>query len=646
MDRSLFNFVGSTNDLEKRQAYKEKLANKIDTPQPKELLSSDNTFNGVSPGGTLVHPSLGEGILVEVDHDKNEVLIDFGTNGLIGLVLSQAKSFVHSPVKKEERGIAGGDAFSGGEIQSRMLAPQDRDFREVDFSKITSSDFIEPKKSFFAEGSNVWHPDLGVCIILSVDEKSNSLTLAKTPNLEVIDMVLSQVRSKLRVVETTPEHVPMKPLVREKLAPPVPQYKSRGGVFVKLPEAFKLWQRNQQFLFLTNNQHLTTEQANDVFAILDGNKPLFHMVTVDWQTKEETESSVTPGPITFATVAESKTVPGILLEKILWHPDFGECSVASVDMKNNQLVLLTSIGQVPCVLDVTVPTLAPIKANSGIEHAHKELRVSRVLATSDTPVENRPQIDVDIPEVFVNWREIDQLQFLTVSKHLTMDQAKDIVAAIAGKLHSSKTEYVIHWTDEVAEPVKRAEFKTQLSQRVEAASVEPELPAPPAPVDPGIRRFTEDKVITKTTPVVKKVSVDLSTDFRSWSISGQRLFLTNTKHLTPNEADDVLSVLQGKSFNGQTEYEINWTDPISRGSVEADVRRVVENEDVVVRKESILKKVEVKLPADFTKWDSGGQYVFLTRTRQLTSNEANDVVDFLHGKPINSKIQYEIVWSE
>lgn len=557
MDRSSFNFVGSTNDLEKRQAYKAKLSSKIESPQPKELTTTDNTFNGVSPGGKLVHPSLGEGTLVEVDLGNNEVLIDFGTKGLIGLVLNQAKSFVHAPVTKTTKGVAGkDDPFIGSEIQSRMLAPQDRDFREVDFSKVVSPDFIVPEKSFVSVGNNVWHPDLGVCTVLSVDEKKNNLSLSTSTNAQ-IDMVLSQVRSKLCEIETSPEHVPVKPLVREELAKPVPVYMSRGEVSISIPEVFKQWQRNQQFMYLTRSQSLTTEQANDVFSVLDGNKPLFHSVTVAWQSQEETQANIIPGPTdALSTIIDGvKTLPSTLQDKRLWHPDFGECSVASID--GNQLILLTSVGQVPCVMDVTVPKLAILTA-SAPEHAPKQLG-TRVLVTSDTPVDERSLVKVTIPEAFVTWRTVDQYQYLTANRQLTPGQANDIIATMTGKLHTSSTEYEITWTNELPETNKRTEFKQQLLNRIEQASIEPVAPVISAPVDPGIHRIIEEVVVVKKETLLKKVAVDLPTDFKKWTASGQYVFLTRTRQLTSNEANDVMDVLQDKPFNSKIEYEIIWS---------------------------------------------------------------------------------------
>lgn len=646
MDRSSFNFVGSTNDLEKRQAYKVKLAGQIEPSQPKELLAVDNTFNGVSPGGILVHPSLGEGTLVEVNHDNNEVLIDFGTNGLIGLVLSQARSFVHAPVTGVTKGIAGkDDAFIGSEIQSRTIAPQDRDFRKIDFSKITSPDFVVPEKTFAPVGSAVWHPDLGACTVVSVDEKKNSLTLRTTSD-SVIDMVLSQVRSKIREINTSPEHIPMQPLVREQLAQQVPQYKSRGDVSVSLPDVFKTWKKEQQFMFLTRSQSLTTEQANDVFSVIAGGTPMFHSVSVTWQSQEDIAANFTGGPDT-RTELKGRVLPehSILQNKNLWHPDFGECQVHSVDTEGNSLILQTSVGHVPFVMDAVLSSLAVLTA-SAPEHAPKRLAPTRVLVTSDTPVSERPKIVVDLPEVFVTWRAVDQYQFLTVSRHLIPEHANDIMASVAGTLHSSPTEYEIQWTDELPESNKRSDFKDQLLKRIEAASVEQELPAPPAPVDPGTRRFIEKVDISKKVSIFK-VSVDLPTDFKSWTSSGQYVFLTRSRQLTFNEANDVMDTLQGKTLKTSTKYELNWndSDPVAYAAMDSGVRRVTEEVETV-EKQSVLKKIAVTLPPEFKAWSNSKQYEFLTRARRLTIDESNSVLNKLQNKSFNTKIEYEIIWSE
>ena len=645
MDRSAFSFKGSTNDFEKRQEFKAKLASKIEPPQPTELPPTDTSFNGVSPGGILVHPSLGEGTLVEVDHGNNEVLIDFGSKGLIGLVLSQAKSFVHAPVSEITKGIAGkDDAFIGSEITTRTLAPQDRDFREVDFTKIISPDFAVTEKTFIPVGSKVWHPDLGVCLVLGIDEKTNYIALS-SENTGIVEMVLSQVRSKLREVETDAEHIPMQPLVREKLAAMVPQYTSRSDVSVSIPEVFKTWQRSQQFMYLTRNQKLSTDQANDVFSVLDGGKPMVHSVTIAWQSQEEVEANIIPGPEALSTMINDVRTFGGFQEKRLWHPDFGECSVASVE--GNQLILMTSVGQVPCVLDATVPKLAVLTASViAPEHAPKKLgTTSRVLVTSDASVGERPIVKVSLPEAFVTWRTVDQYQFLTVSRHLIPEHANDIIATMTGKLHNSSTEYVIEWTDELPEANKRAEFKQQLQTKVEVASVEPVAITPEVIVVPGVKRWTED-VITKREAVKRKVDVDLPLDFNSWTSSGQYVFLTRTKQLTFTEANDILDILGGKSLYGNVEYNITWNGSPIAGTPNSQ-RVITEWVEETVMVESALKKIEVTLPAIFNNWASSGKFGYLTRTRQLTFDQANDVLAILDGKtPQNNKVKYEIVWSE
>jgi hypothetical protein len=361
MDRSSFHFAGSTNDLEKRQAFKAKLASKIDPPTQE----------------------------LPVTELANET------------------------IKKPE------------------------------IPKVNTFEFTNPEKKFAPVGSTVWHPELGACKVLSIDEKKNTLSL-DTPLNGRVDMVLSQVRSKIREIDTIPDHVPVKPLVRESLADRVPQYMARGDVSVELPEVFKSWGRNQQFMFLTRTQHLTTEQANDVFAVIGGKQPIFYGVSVSWQDEETTKANIIPGPEVFSTKIDDVRVFPHLEDKKLWHPDFGECSVASVDEKGNQLILQTSVGQVPFVLDVTLPKLAVLTAS--VEHAPKRLG-TRVLATSNTPVEDRPKVAVTIPETFVTWKTSDQYIFLTKTALLTPECANDIIDSVAGKLNNSDTEYEIIWSD-------------------------------------------------------------------------------------------------------------------------------------------------------------------------------------------------------
>jgi hypothetical protein len=167
-------------------------------------------------------------------------------------------------------------------------------------------------------------------------------------------------------------------------------------------------------------------------------------VKVSWQTVEETMSDIIPVEENKQTKPEAIVAYAILQETNIWHPDFGECTVAFANVEKNELVLQTSVGQVPFVLDVTVPKLAVLTASA--EHAPKRLG-TRVLATSNTPVEDRPKVAVTLPEVFVTWKVSDQYIFLTKTALLTPECANDIIDSVAGKLNHSDTEYEIIWSD-------------------------------------------------------------------------------------------------------------------------------------------------------------------------------------------------------
>lgn len=442
MDRSSFHFVDSTFDVEKRKAFKAKLAGKIEPLEVIQPVAVDLSFNGVQPGGKLVHPSLGEGVLVEVNHGNNEVVIDFASEGLISLVLSQAKAFVHAPVRNIVEGVAGkDDPFSGGEIQSRVWVPKGTAFRDVDLSRVVSPDFVDPKVSFISEGSLVWHPDLGACTVFSVDEGANLLTLDTSLNGRV-DLVLSQVRSSVREISSAPEHVPVKPLVSEPLARNSSQFVSRGDVSVVLPEVFKSWRKEQQFMFLTRNQHLTTDQANDVLAVLDGSNPLFHGVSVCWQNQEVGEALVSG----VSVPSRVKVVPSVLEQKNLWHPDFGACSVSSVNLDANELILLTSRGLVPFVLDVVVSSLAVLPEGSVVEHSPKrfiEAPPSKSSLGAEVPVVR--VVSVSLPEEFKSWTASGQYVFLTRTRHLTGHEANDVMDVLSGKPINGSVRYDVVW---------------------------------------------------------------------------------------------------------------------------------------------------------------------------------------------------------
>jgi hypothetical protein len=213
-----------------------------------------------------------------------------------------------------------------------------------------------------------------------------------------------------------------------------------------LPEVFKGWRRNQQFMYLTRNQHLSTEQANDVFSVLENKQPMFHVVSVSWQTQDETEKSVVSTPISVETFSENVYKFSDFGDKRFWHPDFGECSVVSADQKANELILKTSVGSVPFVLDVTVPKLAVIEATNKVEHTPRR-PPSRMLVTTEPNQESIKKVEVSLPEAFVLWKTSDQYIFLTKTLLLTPEYANDVIAVTSGKPVHGNAEYEITWVD-------------------------------------------------------------------------------------------------------------------------------------------------------------------------------------------------------
>lgn len=396
MDRSSMRVV-QTDDHEKRLAFKEKLAAKLDSPEQVTIEPTPEPAF-VSVGQQVSYPGLGNGTVSFVG--GNELVIQF-TTGPIPMDLSLAKRFLS--ILPEAKADKWNDAFIGDVIERPVLDRPDVAFRPVVEQPIREA-FPEPKPvefvpvkeakrdifegaSFgdefinrvpvtvgkvvsrpkveqptpepivipsFQGGENVWHPDLGLCRIHSVDEKANLITLrVHNQDLEV-ELVLSHAKSKLQLADQAPEHVPVKAVKREQVridSKPAPR-----DVSVVLPPEFNSWSLASKYHFLAHNQHLTAEEANDVFAVLDGKSPLLHKVEINWA-----ELEVLPGQKDFVLDAEGTVPDEIPVGTRVWYPELGACTVDFVNRSRNEIGFVFEDGKkITVTLSQIKPMLVPL----------------------------------------------------------------------------------------------------------------------------------------------------------------------------------------------------------------------------------------------------------------------------------------------
>lgn len=260
------------------------------------------------------------------------------------------------PEKEPKRDTWEG-AFVGDEIDRTPPNRPDQAFRQPqNTGKMVSPDFETVQKPSFEIGDLVWHPQLGKCLVEALGKNQIILLAADG---QKVDLVLSQVQSQLHALAgEAPEVVPVKPLVREQSR----NLQTRNEIkkiSVNLPNQFKDWTKQNQFHFLTNNQHLTTDDANRVFTAMG--RPDDASVSISWFEPEPLPVPEVKEVVVYKTINGSE-----LVGRKVWHPDFGECVVASVD--NSEIVLNTKVGSIPFISHHILPILVPLADDTHVDH--------------------------------------------------------------------------------------------------------------------------------------------------------------------------------------------------------------------------------------------------------------------------------------
>lgn len=605
MDRSSLNRVESTYDYEKRLAFKAKLTEKLEEKQ--------STFEPVvqepfSIGQKVNHPDLGDCTVYSINSELNEIVLDVdGRGDRFTVALSAVKTKL-SPVKQVVKDRFE-SAFIGDVIDRSLPARPDVAYRQVDNTPVKNLD--SSHSIDIPIGINVWHPELGSCTVLSVNKRDNKIVLSSRYGDK--ELVLSSVGTKLRIIENGPEAAPLKPLKREEVRPAAKATVPRN-VSVILPPVFNSWSLAQKFSYLTRNQHLTTEEANDTFLVLDGKSPRFYQVEINWKDPEPLPEVKTE------KVKVEQVINGFeLIGRKVWHEDFGECSVS--DVTKDEIILQTKVGLIPFVSKHILHKLVPMGENK-VERAPKDIKFEttpKIVPVASEPVE----LSVSLPTGFGSWRELDQFNYLNSNaRKFTPEVAQDLIAFVSGKPVMDKNlSFNVEWVDVPVEHLPKR-------QVVKA----PE----PKPIETDVQRIF-GTVVNTSIEEVSNLSVVLPEAFKSWKASDQYIYLSKTKKLTPEESHNVMFVASGGSLLGT---KVVWGEPGRDG-----VSRTTEKVEMASIEEVVVS-LSLTLPQIFTTWTVSDKYAFLSKNKGLTLDEADGVMASISGNTPKNNIQYDILWSE
>ena len=258
---------------EKSRVHEERLIPRESLPVKPEP-TTKLTANALM-GKEVIHPSLGRGTVVEVDELKNTLTLAVN-NVNYEFVLSQMYSKL-LPVTDESKV---GSTETLTELLPVPLSLTER-ARQKDERLVPRQQTpvrSEPEvQSESLVGKRVWHPNLGDCQVLNLDKNIITLSTGDTS----VEMVFSQVQSKLIPIDEAPEHVGYRHPVPEKQA--ITKVSSNPeAISVLLPPIFKSLRTTDQYAFLTKDKKVTPEDAGDIIAAFKGDTPKFKTVTILW----------------------------------------------------------------------------------------------------------------------------------------------------------------------------------------------------------------------------------------------------------------------------------------------------------------------------------------------------------------------------
>lgn len=451
-------------------------------------------------------------------------------------------------------------------------------------------------------------------------------TLPSDQTIEVIEQLMGRAprTDQFRIILKTPEVKAVEP--KQKIVKEIPTVK------VDLPVDFSTYRKKEQFSYLTRERVLTTEQANDIIDIIDGKDPIgFSVYEISYS-----ESVKFPNPL---DEPKTKAAP---ISITLPH-DFAKRTrtVQEYDLVKSFNMSLADARDVLAVL------------NGQSIDREVTIVVEKAPEVKVAPVAQIPEIEVELPYNFATLRPQDQFMFLKTRKRLTEDQANDVLTVFKGgtPLYNKVTikdspdrpqDYLVEKTEEVLTPIeitlphnframKRATQEMLLTKGYELSLSEARDVISTVnliPVKRSVSFTIEEPPATVVAPEKEfpKLAVEVPAFFANLDDSQKYVYLTIEQKLTTNEANDVISV-----FNGKTPlYYAVTVDEVANPTMPVIPEKV----------EVALEPVKVLLPHNFNALKRASQEVVLTTLCGLSLVEAKDVLLAIDQKPTKRVVEF------
>lgn len=132
----------------------------------------------------------------------------------------------------------------------------------------------------------------------------------------------------------------------------------------------------------------------------------------------------------------------------------------------------------------------------------------------------------------------------------------------------------------------------------------------------------EEPVVEETSVETPTICAELPSNFKSFRVRDQYLYLTKERTFAPEHANDIIDILQGKAPLANVEYSICF-------------------EDAVVSEPSVPAPLSITLPHDFSGMKRVYQELMLTRDYGLSLKDTMDILLALEGKELNREIVLE-----
>lgn len=450
-------------------------------------------------------------------------------------------------------------------------------------------------------------------------------TLPSDQAVEVIEQLMGRTprTDQFRIILLSPEVKVDEP--KQKIVKEVPVVK------IDLPADFSTYRKKEQFAYLTRERVLTTDQANDIIDIIDGKEPIgFAVYEISYS-----EIAKFPNPLT-----EAKPKPSPI--SIVLPHDFTKRSraVQEYDLVKNFNISLADARDVLSVL------------NGKKIDREVTITVEKAPIEAAKIVEEYPLIEVDLPYNFASLRPQDQFMFLKMRKRLTEDQANDVLITFKGGTplynrvvikdsidrpqdYEEQAEEVLT-AIEITLPhnfkvMKRATQEMLLTKGYELSLAEARdviSTVNLVPVKRSVSFSIEEPPAVAQVPEKEfpKLLVEVPAFFATLDDSQKYAYLINDQKLNSHQANDVISVVNGKT----PLYFAVTIDEIENPSIPGLPEKI----------EVILNPVKVTLPHNFNSLKRASKEVVLTTLCGLSLDEAKDVLLAIEEKPTKRIVEF------